>query len=262
MKLVDGLLVPIFKEPPHDCLAQENDSPVAVASQVPRTIEAYITAAQLARHYRRSRDRITLEEVRSFLHYPMTERKLAFSSCNQELAAIGFFYREVLSQKQFDLRVPAKRSGKLPEPLSRSEITRLLQACGNLRDRVLFDGLLRHGPAAKSSNSSRCRRHPHVAAVGPSASASRHTPPAVRPHGTSPDHHQRHDALYVPLSPIFRDGRRRTGQRVCAAGCRTCPPRHRTAQSPRPSQAALSDTSLPAPLCWPGNATLPGRSLI
>jgi len=83
----------------------------------PRTIEAYVTAvAQLAGHYGRSPDRITLEQIRDFLHYLIAERKLAFSSCNQKLAGIRFFYRYVLGQKEFDLRVPAKRSGKLPVP--------------------------------------------------------------------------------------------------------------------------------------------------
>lgn len=105
----------------------------------PRTIEAYVTAvAQLAGHYGRSPDRITLEEVRDFLHHLIVERKLAFSSCNQKLAGIRFFYRQVLGQERFDLRVPAKRSGKLPEPLGRREVERLLNAPGNAKHRVLL----------------------------------------------------------------------------------------------------------------------------
>ena len=105
----------------------------------PRTIQAYVLAvAQLASHYGRSPERISLEEVRSFLHYLITERKLSFSSCNQKLAGIRFLYREVLGQQDLDLRVPAKRSGKLPEPLSRSEITQLLQATRNVKHRVLL----------------------------------------------------------------------------------------------------------------------------
>ena len=105
----------------------------------PRTIEAYVTAvAQLARHYGRSPDRISLEQVREFLHHLIAKRKLAFSSCNQKLAGIRFFYRHVLGQKQFDLRVPAKRSGKLPEPLGRREIARLLEATRNAKHRVLL----------------------------------------------------------------------------------------------------------------------------
>lgn len=105
----------------------------------PRTIEAYVTAvAQLARYYRRRPDAISVEEVRDFLHYLITQRKAAFSTCNQRLAGIRFFYREVLGQRDFCLRVPAKRSGRLPEPLSRGEIARLLESTQNTKHRVLM----------------------------------------------------------------------------------------------------------------------------
>src|SRR3990172_6588280 len=104
-----------------------------------RTIEAYVTAvAQLARHYGRSPDTITIEEVRDFLHHLITQRKVAFSTCNQKLAGIRFLYRQVLGQEEFSLRVPAKRSGRLPEPLSRSEIAKLLDATRNTKHRVLL----------------------------------------------------------------------------------------------------------------------------
>jgi integrase/recombinase XerD len=105
----------------------------------PRTIEAYVRAvAQLAGHYGRSPERITLEEVRNFLHHLIAERKLAFSSCNQKLAGIRFFYRHVLGEKKLDLRVPAKRSGKLPEPLGRKEVSSLLEAPRNPKHRMLL----------------------------------------------------------------------------------------------------------------------------
>ena len=105
----------------------------------PRTIEAYVAAvAQLAMHYRRSPEQITVEEIRDFLHYLITERRLAFQSCNQKLAGIRFFYKHVLGRGDFDLRVPAKRSGRLPEPLSRGEIARLIEAALHPKHRVLL----------------------------------------------------------------------------------------------------------------------------
>ena len=98
----------------------------------PDTVEAYVTAvAQLAQHYGRSPDEIAIEEVRDFFHYLITERKVAFSTCNQKLAGIRFFYRQVLGRTDFSLRVPAKRSGRLPEPLARSEIARLFDGTRN-----------------------------------------------------------------------------------------------------------------------------------
>lgn len=105
----------------------------------PRTIEAYVCAvAQLARHYGRSPDAISIEEVRDFFHYLITKRRVAFSTCNQKLAGIRFFYRLVLGQDSFSLQVPARRSGRLPEPFSRGEVTRLLEATRNTKHRVLL----------------------------------------------------------------------------------------------------------------------------
>src|SRR5262245_46873072 len=105
----------------------------------PKTIEAYVLAvAQLAQYHNRSPDLISVEQIRDFLHYLITERKQAFSSCNQKLAAIRFFYKHVLGRDDFVLRVPAKRSGRLPEPLSRSEISRLIESATHPKHRVML----------------------------------------------------------------------------------------------------------------------------
>ena len=111
-----------------------------LARKSPRTIEAYVSAvAQLAAHFRRSPDKIAVEEIRDFIHYLVTERKLAYSSCNQKLAGMKFFYQRVLGREDFDLRVPAKRSGRLPEPFSREEVARLLKAAEyNPKHRMLL----------------------------------------------------------------------------------------------------------------------------
>lgn len=105
----------------------------------PKTIEAYVTAvAQLAAHYHRSPEKISVEEIRGFLHHLIVERRLAFSSVNQKLGGIRFFYRHVLGRDEFDLKVPAKRSGRLPEPLGRSEVARLIEATQNVKHRALL----------------------------------------------------------------------------------------------------------------------------
>ena len=101
------------------------------------TIKAYVAAvADLSRYAGRSPDRIEVEQIRDFLHHLITERKVAFSTCNQKMCGIRFFYREVLG-RELQLRVPAKRSGRLPEPLSRQEIERLLSAARNPKHRVI-----------------------------------------------------------------------------------------------------------------------------
>jgi site-specific recombinase XerD len=104
----------------------------------PKTVDAYVTAvAQLAAHYGRSPVNISLEEVRDYIHWLIVERKLASSSCNQKLNGIRFFYAKVL-QRPLDLRIPMKRSGRLPEPLSRREVACLLDAVDNVKHRTLL----------------------------------------------------------------------------------------------------------------------------
>jgi integrase/recombinase XerD len=105
----------------------------------PRTIESYVAAlAQLAQFYRRSPDQLQLEEIRSYLHHLIAERRLAASTSNGYAAAITFFYRHVLGQSGFDLRVRRRCAGKLPEIYSQEELVRLFQACRKRLHRVLL----------------------------------------------------------------------------------------------------------------------------
>lgn len=106
--------------------------------KAPGTVSSYVKAVEeLARYYRRSPDRISTEEIRNYMHFLIVEKKLSYSSCNHKIVAINFFFREVVRRK-VDLRVPMKRSGRLPEPLSREEVARLLDGAENQKHRVLM----------------------------------------------------------------------------------------------------------------------------
>lgn len=86
----------------------------------PRTIEVYVTAvAGLAQFYGRSPDQLQLEEIRSYLHHLIAERRLAASTSNGHAAAITFFYRHVLGQSSFDLRVRAAAPASCPRSTAR-----------------------------------------------------------------------------------------------------------------------------------------------
>ena len=102
------------------------------------TISSYVKdVEELARYYGRSPDKISIEEIRDYMHHLIVEKKFSYSYCNHKLVAINFFNREVLRRKG-DLRVPMKRSNSLPEPLSREEVARLIDAAQNLKHRVLM----------------------------------------------------------------------------------------------------------------------------
>ena len=77
----------------------------------PGTVNQYVSSVVgLAQFYRRSPDKISREEVRSYLHYLLVDRKLAAQTINGRVVAIRFFYRQVLGQEDFDLNVRCKRS--------------------------------------------------------------------------------------------------------------------------------------------------------
>jgi site-specific recombinase XerD len=102
------------------------------------TIDVYVRAvSDLAMYHGRSPDSISLEEIRDHIHYLIVERKLAYSSVNQRACGIKFFYREVMGL-DFKLRVPTRRSGRLPEPLARTEIQSMLDSTRNTKHRVML----------------------------------------------------------------------------------------------------------------------------
>jgi site-specific recombinase XerD len=105
----------------------------------PRTVECYVgVVAGLSRHCGRSPHLLSLEEVRSYLHHLLVERRLAAATCNLRAAAITFFFREVLGQTDFDLRMRRPHSGKLPEVYSQEELVRLFKGAHKQQHRVLL----------------------------------------------------------------------------------------------------------------------------
>ena len=105
----------------------------------PFTIRNYVAAvAELASHYGRPPDRIKREEIRRFFHYLITKRKQSANTINGKRAGVVFFYRKVLGWDNLELKIPSRRSGRLPEPLSRGEIARMLDATKNVKHRVIM----------------------------------------------------------------------------------------------------------------------------
>ncbi len=106
----------------------------------PRTHESYLAAvADLARHYRRSPDRISLDEIEAYFLYLVKERHLSDASCRLSLNGLRFLYLQVLDWPDFDVPIPhPKRVQRIPELLTRAEVARLLAACGNLKHRTLL----------------------------------------------------------------------------------------------------------------------------
>ena len=105
-----------------------------------RTHTAYIAAVvKLAKHYHRSPDQLTNDEVQTYLAHLINDRKLSWSTCSQAANAFRFLYHVTLGRPRTDFHVPLpKQPQKLPEILSREEVWRLLTVPPLPRHRLLL----------------------------------------------------------------------------------------------------------------------------
>ena len=106
----------------------------------PRTQESYLRViSQIARHYHRSPELITDQEVQAYLLHLVRDRHLARTSVNQSSSALRFLVCEVLGQADRRSRIPmALTPQRLPEVLSRAEVAAVLDAPMSLKARTFL----------------------------------------------------------------------------------------------------------------------------
>ena len=126
-----------------------------------RTQESYIDAvARLARHYKRSPDTLSAEEVQDFLLYLLRDRQRSRSTVNQYGCAFRFLYGTVLGLDGEVFHIPLGIAPqRLPEILSREEIARLFAATTRLGPRTFL--MLAYGTGLRLSE----LRHLRVADI-------------------------------------------------------------------------------------------------
>src|SRR5215469_2974634 len=104
------------------------------------TIRYYLQAVALfAKHFGKRPAQLGPDELRTYQAYLLRERKLAVGSVVARVAALRFFYVRTLKRHEFreDLPYP-KNHRRLPTILSLEEVTRLINAAGNLQQRALL----------------------------------------------------------------------------------------------------------------------------
>ncbi len=106
----------------------------------PRTHKSYLGAVtRLAKHYRRSPDELSVDEVQAYLAHMITKQELSWSTCNIAAQAFRFLYHVTLGRDAISFEVPApKQSQVVPEILSREEVARLIDAPPNPKHRLLL----------------------------------------------------------------------------------------------------------------------------
>jgi integrase/recombinase XerD len=115
---------------------------LAIRGRALRTQQSYSNyVAALARYYDRSPDQISYDEVASWLHYLIRERKQSASSINIAVNAVRFLYAVTLERNVEALMAAVphmKRNTRRAEVYARTEIEAILTAPSQPRDRAFL----------------------------------------------------------------------------------------------------------------------------
>jgi integrase/recombinase XerD len=120
-------------------LRQRMIEDMQVRNYSPRTVEAYVAAvAKLAKHFRRSPDQLSGEDVRVFQVHLLAQ-KVSWSQFNQIVSGLRFFFGTTLARPGMVEMLPyGKRPKRLPTVLDVAEVAQVLGAAKPGRERVLL----------------------------------------------------------------------------------------------------------------------------
>lgn len=120
-------------------LRDRMDQDLEIRGYSPRTRKIYVDCVRVfADHFGRPPGQLGLEDIRRYQLHLIQERRLSYSYFNQSVCALRLFYNVTLGKGWDVRRLPyQKRERRLPEILSQGEVTALLAATRNLRDRAI-----------------------------------------------------------------------------------------------------------------------------
>jgi integrase/recombinase XerD len=103
-----------------------------------RTVENYVGAvAALTRYYRVSPLELTRDQIRSYLHFMLQDRKLAPATVNQHMDAMKTFFKLMAPESTvMSGSSHVKMPKRIPRVLSREEVERLIAAVHNLKHKA------------------------------------------------------------------------------------------------------------------------------
>jgi integrase/recombinase XerD len=105
-----------------------------------RTIVSYIHCIErLAVYHHSSPDLLSIDQIKSFLHYCVVENQESASTLNQIISAVRILFIDVLQRSWEPLKLKrARKEKKLPEVFSTQEITALVSSVKNLKHRLIL----------------------------------------------------------------------------------------------------------------------------
>lgn len=115
------------------------------------SIETYVNAfRQFLLHFKNiDVDTLTQKQIEQFLNFQVVEKKISISYQKQLVAAIKFWYIQVLDrQLKLDYLYPDRSEFKIPIVFSQTEIIKILDVCENLKHKAHFINHLFCGSSA------------------------------------------------------------------------------------------------------------------
>lgn len=106
----------------------------------PRTIELYLSSmAKLQNFYKLSPDKISVQQLKDFLHHRITHDKVSTPTINQTISAFKILQKDVLGHdwEQIKIKRP-RREYKLPIVLSTDEVAMIIKETINIKHKALI----------------------------------------------------------------------------------------------------------------------------
>lgn len=105
-----------------------------------KTQKTYISHVKAySKYFGQSPDMLGVNEIKQYLHYLITERKLSKAYINITYSALKFFYTVTLGREWEMKQIPrVKKDKKLPTVLSKGEVQKIFDATTNLKHKAIL----------------------------------------------------------------------------------------------------------------------------
>lgn len=105
-----------------------------------RTINTYVIALEkLTQHHQLAIEKITIEQLKAYLHHRITVDQVSTSMVNQIISAYKLYHVDVLKKDPVEIKIKRPRKErKLPVVLSIQEIERMITVTLNVKHRAII----------------------------------------------------------------------------------------------------------------------------
>ena len=106
----------------------------------PRTIGSYLSClSKLSIHFDQCPSKISIDQIKSYLHYYVSKKKASTSFVNQTISVLKLLHVSILKREWDPMTIARpRREKRLPVVLSREEISQMLAATYNLKHRSIL----------------------------------------------------------------------------------------------------------------------------